>query len=186
MLSKEQIAPTAITPPDDARAMLDTLMDALRMTDVANDLFERMPTIHEAALRLVWLVPPGVVYPYTRTSVAEYCLRDAVQAASAMKGDVAVAVFVSHLVANVSRLLELEIGTDEQRWNPTTDLPLLEWMDRHGQASVRVLQGDAYELYSPRRFAATIAYRVLNPRDMRYVSGDARHRVVEHRLGEAA
>lgn len=186
MPCKEQTAPTAITPPDDASAMLDALMDALRMTEVANDLFERMPTIHEAALRLVWLVPTDVIYPYTRRSVAEYCLRDAIQAASALKGDVAIAVFVSHLVANVSRLLELEIGTDARRWNPTTDLPLLEWMDRHGQASVRVLQGSACELYSPRRFAAAIAYRVLDPRDMRYVIGGARQRAVGDRLGEAA
>jgi len=179
-------APTAITPPEEARALLDTLMATLRMGDVARDLFERIPTIHDAALRLIWLVPPGVVYPYTRTSMAEYCLRDAVQSASPLTGDVAVAVFVSHLVANVSRLLELEIGTDELRWDPTQDLPLLEWMDRHGQASVRVLQGAAYELYSPRRFAAAIAYRVLNPRDLRYVVGDVRNGTVEHWLGEAA
>ncbi|UJJ60421.1 hypothetical protein [Rhodanobacter denitrificans] len=186
METKEKTAPRAIAPPEEAAALLDALMSSLRMSEVARDLFERVPTIHEAALRLIWLVPPGVVYPFTRTSLAEYCLRDAVQVASGSNGDVAVALFVSHLVANISRLLELEIGTAEERWNPTTDAPLLEWMDLHGQASVRVLQGSAYELYSPRRFAATIAYRILNPRDMRYVGGDAHPRTVEHQLGEAA
>ncbi|KZC41130.1 hypothetical protein RHOFW510R12_00700 [Rhodanobacter sp. FW510-R12] len=186
MFSKETTAPRAIEPPDEARTLLDALMVDLRMAQVARDLFERLPSIHDAALRLIWLVPPAVVYPSTRTSVAEYCLRDAIQAAAGLAGEVAIAVFVTHLVGNVSRLLELEISTAERRWDPTRDQPLLEWVEKHGEASVRVLQGCAYELYSPRRFAATIAYRILNPRDMRYVGGDTHPRTVEHRLGEAA
>lgn len=186
MFSKETTAPCAINPPEEAHALLEGLMVSLRMSDVANHLFERVPTIHDAALRLIWLVPPDVVYPDTRISVAEYCLRDAVQGASGLSGDVATAVFVSHLVANVSRLLELEIGTAERRWNPMIDPPLLEWVEVHGQASVRVLQGCAYELYSPRRFAAVIAYRVLNPRDMRFVVGDRVRGPAEQSLGEAA
>lgn len=186
MFAKESTAPCAIHPPEEAHVLLEALMMELRMAEVATDLFERVPSIHEAALRLIWLVPPDVVYPDTRTSVAEYCLRDAVQAASSLNGDVAAAVFVSHLVANVSRLLELEIATAERRWNPTIDPPLLEWVEEHGQASVRVLQGCAYELYSPRRFAAVIAYRVLNPRDMRFVGGEQAQDLVEQPLGEAA
>lgn len=169
MSPKEIIAPPAVTPPDESHASLKTVLNTLRMTDVASDLFERVPRLRDVARRLVWLVPPSVVYPDTRRAIAAHCLEQAVPAAAREQGERAAAVFVGQILVNLSRLLELEVCTETRRWDPRNDAPLPEWVREHGPAEVRPLRGRAFELMSPHAFAASIAYRILDPNDMRFI-----------------
>ena len=162
----EMTAPTSIVPPDEAQILLKRSLDVLRMTDIAAVLFSRVPRLRDVALRLAWFMPPHIVYPFTQKSLLSHFLEEAVPAASREEGMAAARAFINLVLANVSRLLELEIAANGRRWDPRSDAPLQEWIEINGEPTVSLLQGDGFELQSPRRFAAAIAYRVLEPDDM--------------------
>lgn len=162
----ETTAPTAISPPDEAQILLKRALDGLRMTDIAAVLFSRVPRLRDVALRLTWFIPPHIVYPFTQKSLLSHFLEEAIPAASREDGEAAARTFINLVLANVSRLLELEISIGARRWDPRCDAPLQEWIEQNGEPAIALLQGDGFELQSPRRFAAAIAYRVLEPDDM--------------------
>lgn len=186
MLSNSTTAPCAVATPDMVTGMLRRALVGLRIGDLAFALFDRLPRLQVVAERLLWLVPPKVVYPDTDISITYTCLKTAIAAAAREPGERAAAVFIGQLLANATRLLEVEVATASTRWDPRRDHPLPEWEQVHGESAITALRGNEFELASPLSFAGMLSYRILDPTDMRYLTMAADEGLFGEMAGMAA
>jgi len=162
-------APTTIVAGHSSRLMMDASLAELGLNGPANDLLGSYPSLLAAALRLTWHITAELLSPRTGRPILSHCLEAAVAAGVATKGSgrSVRSAFLIALLNNACMLMEIDVRSERERWDPLQDAPLSEWFPARAHARVDPRPARNVPLRSPVSFFAGIALRIVEPADLR-------------------
>ena len=148
--------------------MLHEVLQGLHLAGPAQDLFGRFPTLHEASLRLSWLMTQKLLYPLTGRPLLAHCMEDALFAGVNAKGSGRNVrkVFLTTLLRNACKLLEVDVRSRRERWDPLFDDGLATWFPDRSTMHVHPHPPRDIPLQSPERFYRGLALRIVSPSDL--------------------
>jgi len=160
--------PTSVDHGAEARVMLDAALNDLRLLGPARDLFGRFPSLHTAALRLTWLITTELVYPRSHRPILSHCLEAATHAGLGAKGSGRSVrrAFLNALLTEACMLLEIDVRSRRERWDPLADEGLATWFPARRFAQVNPYPARDVPLPSPVGFFAGLALRIVDPADL--------------------
>lgn len=163
---------TQLPPPvvygDTAHAMLETILDGLRLLGPAMDVYGRFPTLYVASLRLTWLITKEPEYPPTERPILAHCLEEAIRAAGVARSnghDVRHA-YLQALLTTACMLLEVDVRSRRERWDPLFDEGLATWYPERGAIHINPHPAREIPLASPANFFTGLALRIVDPADL--------------------
>ena len=160
--------PSSIEYGAEANIMLNAALNEVNLLGAASDLFGRFPSLNTASLRLSWLITGELIYPRSRRPILAHCLEAAIHAGVIAKGSgrSVRCAYLNALLQNACMLLEINICSGRQRWDPLVDDGLATWYPEREFAHVHPYPSREVPLPSPVRFFAGLALRIADHADL--------------------